>query len=230
MGLVVRLRLEIADVPGALARAAAIIADHGGNITALDVQHANETSAAIDEVTIELGELTDLARLRRDLSESGVVKVVALQSANPEDLVVRVLRRLALTLAAPSTDSDMDLRRAVAELCSTPAVWVCGPVEAVDYEAGRQALASRGEAVLMQTSERMPAHAATVSGQAWLLAIAETGPVDSQRQRRVVFVARPLSQNFTTTEISRVQSLMALFDEIEYLRAARRIVPSVTLP
>ena len=229
MALLVRLRLEVADVPGALARAAAIIAEHGGNITALDVQHGAE-AAAIDEVTVELGELTDLSRLRRHLSESGLVKVVALQSANPEDLVMRILRRVATTLADPSPDPNVDLRRAVAELCSTPAVWVSGPADAASYAAGREALAAGGEPVLMQTSERMPAHADTVGGQAWLLAVAEAGSGDARRERRVVFVARPLTQAFTTTEIGRVQTLITLFNEIDYLRNAPAKVPTVALP
>jgi hypothetical protein len=216
MGQLVRLRVEMADVPGALAQAAAIIADHGGNITALDVQHSDDASA-VDEVTIELRDASDLPKLRRRLDESGVAHVVALQSANPEDLLVRVLRRVGCLLNAPEQDGDGDieLRRGVADLCATPAVWVSTSAEAAAYAAGRQALSAPGDVVLMQTEERLPRLAETVSGAAWILAIAE--PAAASRER-VVFVARPLTKPFTTTEISRVGALIALYDQILALR------------
>src|SRR5258708_7093700 len=213
MGLLVRVRVEMADIPGALAQAAAIIADHGGNITALDVQRG-ENASAVDEVTIELGETSDLAKLRRRLNESGVARVVALQSANPEDLLVRVLRRVGGLLVMPGDDGDLELRRGVAELCATPAVWVSSSDDAVNYAAGRDALCAPGEAVLVQTEERLPLLAETVSGNAWLLAIADPAPAG---RPRVVFVARPLTKPFTTTEVSRVEALVALYDQIVLL-------------
>jgi hypothetical protein len=60
--------------------------------------------------------------------------------------------------------------------------------------------------------------AGTISGQAWLLAIADrlAGP-----RQRVVFVARPEMQEFTTTEISRVEALVALQERIEDLVSDR---------
>jgi hypothetical protein len=218
MGLLVRLRVEMADVPGALAQAAAIIADHGGNITALDVQRSDNASA-VDEVTVELGDTSDLSKLRRRLNESGVARVVALQSANPEDLLVRVLRRVGGLLATPWEDGDLELRRGVAELCATPAVWVTTSADAASYTAGREALAARGEAVAMQTDERLPLLAETVSGAAWVLAIADPSP---ESRQRVVFVARPLTKPFTTTEISRVEGLIALYDQIMSIRGESR--------
>jgi hypothetical protein len=210
MAMLVRLRLEMADVPGALAHVAGVIADHGGNITALDVQHA-QNGIAVDDVTIELPDAGDLQLLRKRLAESGMARVIAIQSPNPEDLLVRVLRRLVGVLGSPPEDRDVALRRGVAELCATPAVWVSTGVDAAAFTAGRQALALRGEAVLMQTEERLPVLADTMTGEAWLLAIAEAGP----QHDRVVFVARPLAKPFTTTEISRVLSLMALHTAIE---------------
>jgi hypothetical protein len=223
VAVVVRLRLEIADVPGALARAAAIIADHGGNITAVDVQHAAD-AVAVDEVTVEVGELTDLSKLRRALNDSRSVRVVALQSANPEDLVVRVLRRLTDVLAAPGHDPGLELRRAVAELCATPAVWVTTAAEASRSVAGRRAVVTPGEAVLVQTDERLPALADTVTGEAWLLAVAGRA---SAGEQRVVFVARPVKQRFSATEIGRIEATIALHNQVERLRAAPGAVVGV---
>jgi hypothetical protein len=225
MGLLVRLRVEMADIPGALAQAAAIIADHGGNITALDVQRGDNASA-VDEVTIELGETSDLSKLRRRLNESGVARVVALQSANSEDLLVRVLRRVGGLLLSPGADGDLELRRGVAELCATPAVWVSARDEAASYAAGRDALAAPGEAVLVQTEERLPLLAETVSGAAWLLAVADPSPASGQR---VIFVARPLTKPFTTTEVSRVEALIALYDQIVFLEGRSRPVAAAQL-
>jgi hypothetical protein len=56
--------------------------------------------------------------------------------------------------------------------------------------------------------------AGTITGTAWLLAVANG--VSGSRQR-VVFVARPDSQEFTTTEISRVEALVALHRRIDEL-------------
>jgi len=222
MSQLVRLRVEMADVPGALARAASIIADHGGNITALDVQHCADASA-VDEVTIELRDASDLPKLRRRLNESGIASVVALQSANPEDLLVRVLRRVRALLSEPAAqaDADLALRRGVADLLATPAVWVSTGPEAADFAAGREALSARGEIVLVQTEERLPLLADTVAGVAWVLAIA--GPA-SASQERVVFVARPLAKPFTTTELSRVEALIALYDQVIAVRGRSSVI------
>jgi hypothetical protein len=221
MDLVVRLRIEVADSPGSLAQVAAIIAEHGGNITAIDVQQG-WPSSAVDEVTIEFAEAAKLAELRRHLTESGAARVLSHQTAIPVDLVVRVLRRLADVLPASDDERDQGLRRGIAELCSTPAVWVSPPAVAVRYAAGRLALERPGESALVRTSERLPPLAETKSGLAWLLAVANSAPGERQR---VAFVARPLTQDFTATEMSRVEALMALHDQIETLRSETITIP-----
>jgi hypothetical protein len=71
----------------------------------------------------------------------------------------------------------------------------------------------------MQTQERLPLLAETVSGVAWVLAIAGPASVSASPSRdRVVFVARPQTKPFTTTEIGRVEALIALCDQIVALR------------
>src|SRR6516162_7544280 len=115
MGVMVRLRIKLADSPGSLAQVAAIIGEHGGNITAIDVQEGSPASA-IDEVTVEFQEESDLQILRGHLSESGAATVVSHQTANRADLVVRTLQRLTDVLAASAEERDEGLRRGVAEL------------------------------------------------------------------------------------------------------------------
>jgi len=215
MGLLVRLRIELADSPGSLARVAGIIASHGGNIAAVDVQHGS-TSSAVDDVTVEFPGRADLAGLRRDLAEGGVARVLSHQTARPADPVVQVLKRLAHVLAVPSHDREEELRRGIAELCASPAVWVASADEAAVYEAGRLALELRGEATLTRASVVPAVLAETIGGDGWLLAVADLRRADG---RRVVFVARPLTQDFTATEVSRIEALMALYGQLDGLWA-----------
>jgi hypothetical protein len=214
MSLLVRLRIELADSPGALAQVAAIIAAHGGNISAIDVQQSS-ISSAVDEITVEFAEATDLALLRRRLGASGAARVLSHQTADPADLVVRVMQSLSRLLVAPVAERDRELRRGIAELCATPAVWVTNAAEACGFEAGRMALASRGEAIVARSQEALPPWAGTVSGDVFLLAIADR--VASVTER-VVFVARSPAQGFTATEVRRVEELMALHAQLEAVR------------
>jgi hypothetical protein len=214
MAVMVRLRIELADAPGSLAQVAAIIGEHGGNITAIDVQQG-APSSAIDEVTVEFQQDADLQKLRHHLGDSGAARVLSHQTANRVDPVLQMLHRLAEILSASPAERDEELRRGVAALCSTPGVWVCSPEDAVSYAAGRLALERAGEAVLVRSDEQLPLLAQTAAGKAWLLAVADrpAGP-----RQRVVLVARPSTQEFTTTEISRIEALVALYEQIELLR------------
>jgi hypothetical protein len=214
MSHLVRLRIELADSPGALAEVASVIAGQGGNICAIDVQEGS-SSSAVDEVTIDFAEDADLAKLRLVLEESGAARVLSHQKADPADLVVRVMQWLAGLLVAPPGRRDRALAQGVAELCATPTAWVSTAAEAMDYDVGRMALGSRGEAVLARSAEPPPALAGTMSGEVVLLAIADrVGP----EPQRVVFVARAAAHGFTATEIRRLEELMALHEQVEALR------------
>jgi hypothetical protein len=215
MGVLVRLRIELADSPGSLAHVAAIIGEHGGNITAIDVQEGSPTSA-VDEVTVEFEKEADLQRLRTHLSESGAGRVVSHQTANRVDLVVGTLQRLAELLPESADARDEGLRRGVAELCSTPVVWLASSDGAAAYTAGKLALERVGEPVLVRSDEPLPPVAGTIAGTSWVLAVAKGEPGARQR---IVFVARPEAQEFTTTEISRVEALVALHRCMDDLRS-----------
>jgi len=217
MGTLVRLRIVLADVPGSLARAAAVIAEYGANITAIDIQQGG-SSSAVDEVTIELDDMAQLAELRRQLGDSGSARVVSHQVTTPVDPVVRVLQRLVHVLRATSYDRDEQLRLGVAELCALPTVWVGTAGEAGAYLAGRLALERPGAAVVVRTTELPESMAVTLSGEAWLLAVTNSAPGDGQR---VVFVGRPVTHDFTVTETGRIEALMAVHEHIEALLAPR---------
>ena len=55
------------------------------------------------------------------------------------------------------------------------------------------------------------------AGEVWLLAIPD---LSLENRPRVIFVARPIDLEFTTTEITRIEALATLYDELVRLRAA----------
>lgn len=189
-----------------------MLADHGGNITAIDV-HQGDGASAVDEMTVEFPDQVDLAGVRGEIGRRTRATVVSHQTANPVDLVVRVLDRLTRSLDQPGPDL---LRRLVADLCATPAVWTFTPDEAGAYAAGRLALANPGTAVVVRTTERLPALGDTISGEACVLGVAGLRAAE----RLVVLVARPVSQGFTPTEAGRVEAAVAYAERLAATQAA----------
>ena len=212
MATLVRLRIALADRPGSLARVASIIADHGGNITSVDVHRAGVISA-VDDLVVEFADESTLAGLRHSLTESGEATLLSQQAAGAVDPIVATLRRAAGMLGARPAEPAEELVRSVSELCASPVVWVHTGSEAQRYEAGRFAI-ERGGAIALRTSELPDDLADRLPGEVWLLAVPDP-EVDAGG--RVVFVARPLANSFTTTEIARIEAIMALHDQVERL-------------
>ena len=210
--IVVRLRVEIDDTPGSLAEVAGVLADHGGNITAIDV-HQGGGASAVDEMTVEFPDQVDLTRVRVEVGRRTRARVVSHQTASPVDLVVRVLNRLTGSLGDRGPELLRDL---VADLCATPAVWTFPPEAASAFDAGRLALAHPGAAVVVRTSEQLPPLGDTISGEACVLAVAGVTAADPQ----VVLVARPVSQGFTATEAGRVEAAVAFAERLAAVDAA----------
>jgi predicted amino acid-binding ACT domain protein len=204
----------MADRPGALARVATIIAGHGGNITSVDVQGV-DADLAVDDIVVEFAEEPDLSNLRDDLATNGAATVMSYQEAHVDDPIVGSLRWLVELLDAGPGDPAAALAEGVAALCSSPVVWVSTAEEAAGYDAGRFAL-EHNASIALQTTE-LPEHLAErLPGEVCLLAVP-----DSERltEGRVVFVARPVANDFTATEIVRIEALIALYSRIERLVA-----------
>ncbi len=214
VGTHVRLRVALADRPGSLARVASIIAEHGGNITSVDVHRAGVV-AAIDDLVVEFPDDADLLALRNDLTASGAATLLSHQAAHAVDPIVSTLRRAAEMIGARPDDPEEELVRSVAELCSSPVVWVCSTEEADRYEAGRFAL-ERSGAIALRTSELPGDMSDRLPGEVWLLAVPDPEILTGGR---VVFVARALSNEFTSTEIARIEAVMALHDQVERILA-----------
>ena len=216
MGALIRLRIALADRPGALARVAAIIADHDGNITSVYV-HRTGVGGAVDDLVCEFPDGANMAPLRHDLTASGAATLLSHQAAHAVDPIVSALQRAAQMISTRPEDPRAELVQSVAELCASPVVWVTSAEEADTYEAGRFAL-ERSGAIARRTSE-LPAHLADrLPGEVWLLAVPDP---EIMGAGRVVFVARPLSNEFTSTEIARIEAVMALHDQVERILARR---------
>jgi predicted amino acid-binding ACT domain protein len=214
VGTYVRLRVALADRPGALARVATIIAEHEGNITSVDV-HRTGADGVVDDLVVEFPDDADLVSLRNDLTASGAATLLSHQAAHAVDPIVSTLLRAARMIAGNTEDPDAELVQSVSELCSSPVVWVTSTEDADTYEAGRFALERNGASAL-RTSE-LPSHLADrLPGEVWLLAVPDPEILMSSR---VVFVARPLSNEFTSTEIARIEAVMALHDQVERILA-----------
>jgi hypothetical protein len=216
MSQLVRLRVELADSPGSLATVAGVIARHGGNITAVDVQRSLPTTA-VDEIVVDFPDDVELAQLRRAIADSGAATLLSHQSARRVDPVVQLLQRAVEVLRAPALAPEEALTAAVAELCSSPAVWVSTAGDADQYETGRFALKEHGAVTIRSRDVPPPLRGALPEGEVWLLAVPD---LDLDGQPRVIFVARPLDLAFTATEISRIEALTLLYDELGRLREA----------
>jgi acetolactate synthase regulatory subunit len=217
VNLVVRLRIELADRPGSLADVAAVIGAHGGNIVSIDAFDAAD-GRAIDEITVEVPDELDLAVLRSQIAAATDAHVLSHQRARVVDPIVRVLRRAAEALDRAGDNRAEGLREAVADLCGTPAAWILDPEDVAAYEAGREALAHPGRAVIGQTAAKLPPLGETVTGEASIVAVAVT----VGERPAAVLVARSKAQGFTPTEAERVEALVALYARLTGLVAAPR--------
>jgi ACT domain len=201
METLVRLRIALADEPGALARVAALIASRGGNITSVDV-HIATGPAAVDDLVVAFPEGIDLTTLREAIGTDGAGTLLSLQEARRADPVVVALNSAA-DLLSRGVREHAALIRSVAEMASSPSVWIAPNEDAGHWEAGRMAL-ERGVAVAAANDlpEEMSAR---LPGPAWLLAL------PSGDGQHVVFVGRLQTNPFTNTEISRIEALLGLY-------------------
>ena len=218
MPQLVRLRVELADSPGSLATVAGVIAGQGGNITAVDVHRSNALTA-VDEIMVDFPEGADLARVERAIAESGAATLLSHQSARRVDPIVQVLRRVIELTQSSGTSAERELTAALVELCSAPAVWISSVEEAGHNETGMFAIQQHA-ALTVRTADVPAALRETLpAGEVWLLAVPD---LNLGGQPRVIFVARPIDLEFTTTEITRIEALATLYDELVRLRAAAR--------
>lgn len=207
MGHLLRLRISLADRAGALAQATTVIGLHGGNIRSIDV-HDTNGDHAVDDLVVDFSGTPDVLDLKDDLAANAATTLVSHEESSAAEPVLASIRRMAILLQARSGDGAEALADAIADLCPSSTAWVTGTEEAVQQDAGRAALERNSPVVLRTTS--LPGHvAARFPGEVYLLAV--------PGRERIAFVARPVTIEFTVTEIARIEALMDLDYQIERL-------------
>jgi hypothetical protein len=197
-----RLRVELPDLPGALAKVATVISELDGDLISVDI-HELDGHQAVDELVVEV--LTELdgrvlaAALVR--AEAGVLLSCAPAATRPEP----VLDALGWAREIAEAPDSRGLGRVLASACHSSKVWVAPIDEAREIPVGRLALA-RG-APLVQRSHELPGPLGErPPSPMWLLAV----PDGQSHTRSIAFLARPGSLRFTASEVARVDALMAL--------------------
>lgn len=200
-----RLRVELPDQPGALAKVAATIAAQSGNVVSVDI-HELDGPAAVDEILVQTPADWDPAGLAATLQETGAGRLLSCQPGEgPVDPIVRALSWTTAMLAAGPQDSDLELGRALVETCTYARAWISNIPEALSLPAGVLAL-ERGCSVVRRSDDLPSSYSAGLPATVWVLAVPDGHP----DARLVAFLARPLSLRFTASEVARVEALMAL--------------------
>jgi hypothetical protein len=212
-----RLRVELPDLPGALARVATVISEHDGDVVSIDI-HELDGHQAVDELVVEV--LTDLdgraLGAALEAADAGILLSCTPAAAREEP----VLEALTWARALADANDPGAVGRVLASACHSAKVWVAPIDDAREVPAGRLALA-RG-APLMQRSHDLPEPlGGRPASTMWLLAVPDAQP----NTRCIAFLARPGSLRFTASEVARVASLMALHRTLAD-RAARRDHPA----
>jgi len=200
-----RVRIELPDRPGALAKAAAAIATAGGNVMSVDI-HEIDGERSVDEIMVELPDGCDPDALAAVLlaADAGALLSMRADSAIV-DPIVRALHWVGFALEAEPQDCDLALAKSLSEICTPDMAWVWSPEEADKLLAGRRALAL-GSAVVTREPELPPEVGATLAGPTWVMAI----PDDQLNPSRVGFAARASTMRFTASEVARAEALMTV--------------------
>jgi hypothetical protein len=199
-----RVRIELPDRPGALAKAAAAIASAGGNVLSVDI-HEIDGERTVDEILVEMPDGCRPESLSSILAEAGAGTLLSMQADTAvTDPIVRALHWVGFALEGDPQDSDLALAQSLSEICTTAVAWVWDPAAAEGLLAGKRALAL-GAAVVTRETE-LPPEVGGPEGPVWLMAV----PDDYLNPSRVAFVARASTVRFTASEVARAEALMSV--------------------
>lgn len=206
-----QLRVELEDRPGALARAAAVLADCGVNILDIAI-HEIEGSSVVDELVVQAPDDWDLVDTRGRLDAVGVHLLSSVEARRREDPVVTALGWVDDLLA--DREEHAGLARVVARAAGATGACVLTAARAQQVAAGRAAL-DRGSPVMQRTADLPVGLASAREALRWLVAV----PDPADPPELVVFATRPVSLRFTSTEVARVAAVVSLH------RRLRTMVP-----
>jgi hypothetical protein len=197
-----RLRVELPDLPGALAKVATVISDLDGDVVSIDI-HELDGHKAVDELVVEVLTELDGRVLAAALEDAGAGTLLSCGPAAAR--AEPVLDALGWAREMAEARETAAVGRVLASACHSSKVWVAPIDEAREVPAGRLALA-RG-APLVQRSHDLPEPlGGRPASPTWLLAVPDGQP----QARSIAFLARPGSLRFTASEVARVDALMGL--------------------
>ena len=198
-----RLRVELPDLPGALAKVASVISEHDGDVVSIDI-HELDGQQAVDELVVEVLTELDGRVLGAALEKAGAGILLSCSPTSPRPEPVLDALGWARALAA---DGDPEtLAHILASACHSAKVWVAPIDDAREVPAGRLALA-RGVPLVQRTHDLPAPLAGRAASATWLLAVPDGQP----NTRCLAFLARPGSLRFTASEVARVDALMSLY-------------------
>lgn len=197
-----RLRIELADHPGALAAVTRVLAAEGLNVVEVSI-HEVEPPRAVDEIVVHAEMPLEVAALTASLASVGA----QLLSVGPCDMrgdpIVTALTWVTATLEKPSRKSS--LATGVRLLTGIDPVHVMTVEEAQDLPVAVAAL--RRGWPLVQRLDRAPAPLLPPGIEdgsgVWVLAAP-----DARDASLVVLAARPYAIRFTSTELNRLAAVL----------------------
>jgi predicted amino acid-binding ACT domain protein len=208
-----RLRVELPDRPGALARVAALLAAHGADVMSVDI-HELDQGRAVDEIIVDVGDDWDLAEFSDELRREGAGVVLAATASGPGgDRVVAALHWARHLVEIGVQHSEFELSSTIAQLCPGATAWVGSIDEGALDPLGAEAL-ERGGPIVREVDEIPRRLANDAACRGWLLAV----PDDPERPRRLALVARPIDLRFSATEVARIEALLGLAYELSFAR------------
>lgn len=198
-----RVRVEVSDHPDALSPVRSAIASAGGSVVSEEL-HEVDGEQVVDELVVELHDHVGSRDLARVIENTGTATLLSSRrSERSRDPLVRALGWARTILASHGVDG---LSQAVSQSCNAKS-WVCDDDHARDVPAGRLAL--ERERSIVRRSARPDHGPSDLPAHVWLLAV----PHGHRRADRVTFAARPVSLPFCSSEVARVEALVALHDE-----------------
>jgi hypothetical protein len=204
-----RIRLELADQPGALAAIAGAIASHEANVTAIDI-HQPISGRAVDEIVLDAPDARGVAALADAIASLDGVQVLHVEAEDRTgDATVSALRWSRVMLASGEEGSDLELTRAMLEVSRASVAWVLGVAAAAAVPVGRIALDGHEPATV--TVDALPAGVEIEAAGPYCLTAIPDDPTDP---RTVGFAARPATVPFSGTESTRLQALLALHHQV----------------
>lgn len=201
-----RVRVELADAPGALAGLTAAVAALAVDVAAVDVLELDGRSV-VDEMLLRLPKDVTAQQVRDVLTMSGADVLSCREVVTARDPAVAALELAGSVL----TLQDDHLGAALASVAYADAGALV-PVEVADrYPLARRALADGVPA----TGSAAPEAAPLPGSSGWVMWVAPQLP----EPLHLAVVGRRMDVRFAATEAARLRALVTLLEQVRRVRA-----------